>query len=43
MLSEERRALERAVERMGWPEINAFNVELRRGQDFRFPAPLLGR
>jgi len=29
----EREALERAVDRMGWPEINAFHAELDRGQD----------
>ena len=28
-------ALERAIERMGWPEINAFHQELARGQDVR--------
>lgn len=27
--------LERAVDRMGWPEINAFREELRKGQDYR--------
>ena len=28
----ERAACERAIERMGWPEIHAFNAELHRGQ-----------
>lgn len=28
-------ALEDAIERMGWPEIHAFQDELRRGQDYR--------
>lgn len=28
----EREALEHAIERMGWPEIHAFDDELRRGQ-----------
>jgi hypothetical protein len=28
-------ALEDAVERMGWPEIHAFQNELRKGQDYR--------
>jgi hypothetical protein len=30
---EERVALERALDRMGWPEIDAFRDELRKGQD----------
>lgn len=30
---EEYAALERAIDRMGWPEIHAFNAELRKGQD----------
>lgn len=29
----ERAALERAIDRMGWPEIRAFHAELDRGQD----------
>jgi hypothetical protein len=29
----ERAALERALDRMGWPEIDAFNAEIRKGQD----------
>jgi hypothetical protein len=29
----ERVALERALDRMGWPEIDAFRDELRKGQD----------
>lgn len=33
MTPEERAVLERAIDRMGWPEINAFREELRRGQD----------
>ncbi|GJD97440.1 hypothetical protein [Methylobacterium iners] len=28
-------AMERAIERMGWPEIEAYHAELRRGQDHR--------
>src|SRR5690606_2461026 len=28
----ERTAIERAIERMGWAEINAFHAELKRGQ-----------
>lgn len=28
-------ALEDAVDRMGWPEIHAFQDELRKGQDYR--------
>lgn len=31
----ERAVLENAVNRMGWPEINAFKSELRKGQDYR--------
>lgn len=27
--------MERAIERMGWPEINAFHQEPARGQDTR--------
>lgn len=34
VLSEEE-ALEAAVDRMGWPEIHAFQDELRKGQDYR--------
>lgn len=33
MTKEERAILEAAVDRMGWPEIRAFERELRRGQD----------
>ncbi len=29
----EQEALQRAIDRMGWAEINAFHAELRRGQD----------
>jgi len=28
-------AMERAIERLGWPEINAFHQERARGQDVR--------
>lgn len=31
----EREILEAAIDRMGWPEIHAFQEELRRGQDIR--------
>jgi hypothetical protein len=31
----ERSLLEAAVDRMGWPEIHAFQNELRKGQDYR--------
>lgn len=31
----EREALEFAIDRMGWPEIHAFQDELRKGQDYR--------
>lgn len=34
VMSEEE-ALEGAVDRMGWPEIHAFQDELRKGQDYR--------
>lgn len=34
VLSEEE-ALDAAVDRMGWPEIHAFQDELRKGQDYR--------
>lgn len=34
VLSEEE-ALEAAIDRMGWPEIDAFQSELRKGQDYR--------
>jgi hypothetical protein len=27
--------LEEAIKRMGWPEIHAFEEELRKGQDYR--------
>ena len=30
-----RAALEEAIDRMGWPEIHAFQDELRKGQDVR--------
>ena len=30
-----RAALEEAIDRMGWPEIHAFQDELRKGQDIR--------
>jgi hypothetical protein len=30
---EELAAIERAIDRMGWPEIHAFQEELRKGQD----------
>jgi len=29
----EREVLERAIDRMGWPEIHAFQEECRKGQD----------
>lgn len=32
---DEREALEFAIDRMGWPEIHAFQDELRKGQDYR--------
>jgi hypothetical protein len=31
----EREILEAAIDRMGWPEIHAFQDELKRGQDIR--------
>lgn len=31
----EQSTLERALDRMGWPEIHAFEAELRKGQDIR--------
>ena len=30
--NEERRVLERAIDRMGWDEINAYDTEMRKGQ-----------
>jgi hypothetical protein len=35
MTEEQRALLESAIDRMGWPEINAFHAELKRGQDVR--------
>jgi hypothetical protein len=32
MTSEEREILERAIDRMGWPEIRAFQAEMSKGQ-----------
>jgi len=31
----EKQILEAAIDRMGWPEIHAFQDELRKGQDMR--------
>ena len=31
----EQQACERAIDRMGWKEIDAFHAELKRGQDMR--------
>jgi hypothetical protein len=33
VLGREQDILERAIDRMGWPEIHAYQHELRRGQD----------
>jgi len=33
LTDEELAVLERAIDRMGWAEIDAFNAEFRRGQD----------
>jgi hypothetical protein len=32
MTDHEREVMEAAIDRMGWPEINAFHAELKRGQ-----------
>jgi hypothetical protein len=31
----QKKDIEAAIDRMGWPEINAFQAELKRGQDIR--------
>lgn len=31
----QKKDIEAAIDRMGWPEINAFQTELKRGQDIR--------